>query len=270
MYNLENEIDSMELTQWKMNGIVQGTEGANICAFQLATLPEYNTLKTVLWAEAQNNGTVGLSLERGSDSGNATIDANGKSQNWIFDDGELISSNSEIGLYKVKIRSSNGLYLTPSKSFQGFRNKTTRVVLSRDDSTWWYILATKNFNTSMMTVLDNNLRMNNLFTENNTSTNSRTNYYCPSSYPYRRGSAEDGYYCSTQAFQSSGITSGTKCCLERGLATSCQSKCCPSNVCPTDMSEESGNTCYPEGEVGSATNFCNLDGTGISADQCYP
>lgn len=269
LYSLENEIDSMELTQWKIESMIK-KEGANICAFQMHTMPEYNTLKASLWAEANNNGTAGISLERGGDRRNTSFDKNGKSQNWYFDDGELIgtSDDNKIGLYKVKIRSSNGLYLSPSKSFQGFSNMSTRVVLTRDNSTWWYILATTEFNSSVLTVLDNNLQMNTMFVDDNTSTNSRTSYYCPTSYPYRYGSAEAGYYCSTKSFSSDGTTSGTKCCLEKGLNTSCQSQCCPTNICPTDMTEESGTNCYPESDVGSTSNFCDL--TGSSADKCYP
>ena len=120
-----------------------------------------------------------------------------------------------------------------------------------------------------MTVFDNNLRMNTLFVDDGTSDNSRSNYYCPTSYPYRNGSAEGGYYCSTQAFESNGTTSGTKCCLERGLSKSCQSQCCPTDVCPTDMSEQSESTCYPTGEVGSTTNFCSFRFRS-TADQCHP
>jgi hypothetical protein len=269
LYSLENEIDSMEITQWKIEPLIK-QEGANICAFQMHTTPEYNTLKTVLWAEANNNGTAGLSLERGGDMRNKTFDNNGKSQNWYFDDGELIgtSGDGKMGLYRVKIRSTNGLYLTPSKSFQGLNNMTTRTVLTRDNSTWWYLLATTDFNTSVLTVLNNNLQMNTMFVDNNTATNSRTNYYCPTSYPYRYGSAESGYYCSTKEFTNTGTTEGTKCCLEKGLSSSCDSQCCPTNVCPTDMTEESGTKCYPEGDVGSTSNFCDL--TGTSANGCYP
>lgn len=269
MYNLENEINSMELTQWSLKSMIK-KEGANTCIFQLCTQPEYNTLNTTLWAEANNNGRTDLSLERGGARGDMTFTKNGKSQNWIFDEGEQIAGNTDIGLYRVKIRSTNGLYLTPSKSFQGLNDRTNNVVLTRDNSTWWYLLASKlsNFNTSTMTVLDNNLRMNALFVDDGTSDNSRTNYYCPNSHPYRYGSAEKGYYCSTQAFESDGTTSGTKCCLERGLSSSCQSPCCPTDVCPTDMSEQSETTCYPTGEVGSTTSFCSLLGT--TSNKCYP
>ena len=62
MYNLENEIDSMELTQWSLKSMIK-KEGANTCIFQLCTQPEYNTLKTTLWAEANNNGSTGLSIK---------------------------------------------------------------------------------------------------------------------------------------------------------------------------------------------------------------
>ena len=47
MYNLENEIDSMELTQWNIKSMIK-KEGANTCIFQLCTQPEYNTLKHIM------------------------------------------------------------------------------------------------------------------------------------------------------------------------------------------------------------------------------
>ena len=49
----------------------------------------------------------------------------------IFDEGAQIAGNSNIGLYRVKIKSTNGLYLTPSKSFQGLNNRTTKSISTR-------------------------------------------------------------------------------------------------------------------------------------------
>jgi hypothetical protein len=266
--DIEAQINKMEVTQFKIELSRNMSIGENICSFYLKSYKTYSNLSPFYYLTANTNGSTSLSLIKGGHLQNKSINSNTQSQLWYFEKVDsFIIDDSKLKIFRTLIRSANGLYLEPSDGdIHGFsktgQNNVYKVNLIRIPTKYWFIIATE-FNSDVAIELGK-AASNLLYQSSNTT---RTSYSCPLTYTTKTGNSVDGYYCCNGSIYGDNCT-GEKCCLHPGLTGKCNTTCCTTEVCPTDMpimKDGENGKCFNE-----AGKSCLLGTTAVDgADLCY-
>jgi len=124
----------------------------NLCTFNLSTSSNYNL--PVKYVNCNKNGTVSLSLFKGGDEQELTLD------NYLIVKSKknLVSNRTDAVAITANIKTSNGLYLVPSMDVSGFSNNsnllTTNIFPSKNGK--WLILGlTVNNMNNLKNILQN-------------------------------------------------------------------------------------------------------------------